>query len=110
MSEGLLNLQLKKYKTMSKKALFTFVTDGITYERGSIHDAKDVKHLDKTNFEDSDEVVEKKEEAAKPKIDTAGTDELDSSKKDEDLDSTKKDEEKKEEEVKPKEEAKPKAK
>lgn len=93
---------------MSKKALFTFVTDGITYERGSIHDAKDVKHLDKTNFVDSDEEVEKKEEVAKPKIDTKDTDELDSSKKDEDLDSAKKDDEKKEEEKK--EDAKPKAK
>lgn len=90
-------------KSAAKKALSNIYCDGINYIRGQVYSADEVKHLDPKDFDDCEaEVVETKEEA-KPKIDTTGTDELDSLKKDEHLDSAKKDDEKKEE-------AKPKAK
>jgi len=38
-----------------KKALYTIVSEGITYEKGGIYSDEEVKHLDPTDFEDTDE-------------------------------------------------------
>lgn len=53
---------------MNKKALFNFISDGVTYEKGKIYSADAVAHLDQTNFEDTDgapnATVENQEEVA----------------------------------------------
>lgn len=41
-----------------KKALFTQVCDGITYERGKVYNDEEVAHLPATDFEDTNAVSE----------------------------------------------------
>lgn len=52
-----------------KKALFTQVNDGITYERGKVYADEVVAHLPASDFEDTNEVAETVEVIA-PVIDT----------------------------------------
>lgn len=39
---------------MSKKALFNFSTDGVQYEKGKIYSDEETKHLDPSNFEQTE--------------------------------------------------------
>ena len=52
-----------------KKALFTQVNDGVTYERGKVYADEVVAHLPASDFEDTNEVAETVEVIA-PVVDT----------------------------------------
>lgn len=40
-----------------KKAKYTIVSDGVTYEKGGVYSDEEVKHLDPTDFEDTEETA-----------------------------------------------------